>query len=443
MKPRNPFRRRRPPTPPHRPDPSTTTRKSGEYELRGHSSIVFHLATVPTADSVLLASADTQGGLMVWDGPTGEHLAGPVISDSVNISGLAAVDLGTDGWALACSGPRGVTLWDPLRVGELGYVPRRVAETGSALAVIPGESPLIVLVDAEAVRVLDVASGETLFSLPQPPHPKGHIGNQVHRVIGVRFDDEMVGFAADRYGTGIELWKQSGNAWRRHDLVLSERGRGVMTAYGTSLAITARRGVEVWDLRSGEHTVRGDLDTAVEHLAPVPLGDRAVLAAAFRQFHESGVQLWDPQEPTALSTVLNHHGPAFGIAGMGSATINAISGFVCPDGKTRVATAANDGCVVISAPLDQEDLVVGQRPGPIPPQTGGGNFAHVRTRDGEIVGLWFASTEHARDRMLVQARLFSDDLLDLLDADFRVVPNKVDGKGGAFVMFNNVHAPGE
>ena len=129
MKLPDPFRRRRPPAspqpppPPQRPDPSSTTRPNGEIELRGHSSIVSLLTTVPTADGVLLASGDTEGAVMLWEGRTGEHVAGPVTVDDHSLSDLAAIDLGADGWALACAGPGGVTLWDPRHMGRPDYAP--------------------------------------------------------------------------------------------------------------------------------------------------------------------------------------------------------------------------------------------------------------------------------------------------------------------------------
>lgn len=444
MKLPNPFRRRRPSAPPQRPDPSTTTRSSGERELRGHSSIVYCLATVPTADGVLLASGDTQGGVLLWDGPTGERVAGPVAVGGGTVSDLAAVDLGADGWMLACCGSDGVALWDPRRMNEPGHEPRRLVDTGaSALAVIPGEPQLIVIADAEAVRVIDPASGREVFGLPQPPHPKGHIGDQVHRLAGVRLDEGAAGFVAARYGGALEVWEPVGDGWRQRPSSLGRVHGGVLTAFDSRLAITARRGVEVWDLKTGERTARGELDTPFGALAPVRLGRRTVLAAAFREHHECGVQLWDPQEPAALSAVFNRHGPAFGDAELGSATINAVTGIACPDGTTRVASAGNDGCVLISAPLDEHDLVAGQRPGAAPPQRSGGNFAKVRTSDGDIVGLWFAATAHARDRGLVDAVLFREDLVHLLGAEYRVVSNTYDDQGGAFVMFGRRPAPGE
>ncbi|MFI7644173.1 WD40 repeat domain-containing protein [Nonomuraea sp. NPDC049400] len=419
-------------------------RPSGERELRGHSSIVYRLATVPTADGVLLASGDTQGGVLLWDGQTGERLTEPVTVDGVTVSDLAAVNLGADGWALACCGSDGVTLWDPRRIGQPGYVPRRLLDTGtSALAVIPSEPQLIVLAGVTAVTVIDPASGREVFSFPQPPHPKGHIGDQVYRLAGVRFDDETAGFVAARYGGALEMWEPAGNVWRQRSFSLGVLGRGVLTAFDTRLAITARRGVEVWDLKTGERTARGELDTPFEVLAPVQLGQQTVIAAAFRDHHECGVQLWDPQDPAALSAVFNRHGPAFGDPRLGGATINAVTSIACPDGKTRVASAGNDGCVLISAPLDEHDLVAGQRPGPAPPQGGGGNFARVRTSDGEIVGLWFARTGDARDRGLIEAVLFREDLGHLLGAEHRVVPNTYDDSGGAFVMFGHHLAPGE
>lgn len=98
--------------------------------------------------------------------------------------------------------------------------------------------------------------------------------------------------------------------------------------------------------------------------------------------------------------------------------------------------------MLISAPLDEQHLVAGQPPGAAPPQRDG-NFAKVRTTGGEIVGLWFASTAHANDRGLVEASLFREDLLHLLEAEYRVVPNTYDDSGGAFVMFGHHLAPGE
>ncbi|WP_093906416.1 hypothetical protein [Streptomyces sp. cf386] len=220
------------------------------------------------------------------------------------------------------------------------------------------------IADAKAVRVIDPASGQEVFGFPQPPHPKGHIGDQVHRLAGVRLDNGISGFAAARYGGAVQVWEPVGGVWRRRRSPLGSLRSGVLTAFDSRLAIAARRGVEVGDLKTGARTARGELDTPFRALAPVRLGRRTVLAAAFREHHECGVQLWDPQEPSALSAVFNQHGPAFGVPAYGSATINAVTGITCPDGTTRVAGAGSDGCVLISAPLDEHDLVAGQHPGP-------------------------------------------------------------------------------
>lgn len=444
MKLPNPFRRRRSPAPRQRPAPSSTTRLNGERELRGHHAIVHRLATVPTADGVLLASGDTEGGVLLWDGRSGEPLAGPVTVDGVGLLDMAAVDLGADGWALVCAGPGGVTLWDPHRIGQPGHLPRRLADgRASALAVVPGEPPLIVISGDTRVSVVDAASGEEVFGHPQQPLAQADRAERVHRLAGVRFDEETAGFAAALFGGELELWAPAEDTWRPTRLPLAEHGRGVLTAYDTWLATTASRGVEVWDLRTGHRTSRGELDTPFEALAPVRLGQRTVIAAAFREHRECGVQLWDPREPDALSEVFNRHGPAFGDPAFGSATINAVTGVACPDGTTRVASAGNDDCVLLSVPLEEHDLVPGQRPGPKPPQRGTGNFASVRTPGGATVGLWFASTEQAHDRGLIEAILFREDLVHLLGAEHRVVPNTYDDQGGSFVMFGHESAPGE
>ncbi|MGW6907425.1 hypothetical protein [Streptomyces sp. NPDC054940] len=173
------------------------------------------------------------------------------------MSDLAAVDLGADGWMLACCGSDGVTLWDPRRMGEPGDEPRWLVDTGaSALVVIPGEPQLIVIADAKAVRVIDPASGQEVFGFPQPPHPKGHIGDQVHRLAGVRLDNGTSGFAAARYGGALEVWEPVGGVWRRRRSPFGSFRSGVLTAFDSRLAIATRRGVEVWDLKTGERTAR-------------------------------------------------------------------------------------------------------------------------------------------------------------------------------------------
>ncbi|MGW6907426.1 hypothetical protein [Streptomyces sp. NPDC054940] len=44
---------------------------------------------------------------------------------------------------------------------------------------------------------------------------------------------------------------------------------------------------------------------------------------------------------------------------------------------------------------------------------------------------------------MIEAVLFREDLVHLLGAEYRVVPNTYDDQGGAFVMFGRRPAPGE
>ena len=284
-----------------------------------------------------------------------------------------------------------------------------------------------------------------MFGFAQPPHPRGHdgpIGDQVHRLVGVRFADEPAGFAVSRFAGAIEVWGPVEDTWHEWHR-LSAPGRGVLTGFGSRLVMTVRRGIEVWDLESVERIARGELDTPFDVLAPVRIGQRTVVAAAFREYGECGVQLWDPQNPTGLGEVFNRHGSAFGDPRFGSASIVALTGIAHPDGTVRVASAGNDGSVLISAPLGEHHLTPGEsseaasRPGGHSgsPQEGRVDYVKVRTPSGETVGLWFADTSHATDRGLVEAILFGQDLLHLLDADYRVEPNTVDDNGGAFVLF--------
>jgi hypothetical protein len=357
------FRRHRvPPTQPPQshPSPSTATRPGGGHELRGHRSSVSNLATVPTAERTLLFSGDTSGSVLLWDGRTGEHLAGPVAVDGESVTGLAAVDLGADGWVLACAGVEGVTLWDPLRFGQRGFRPRRLLDSGvKEMAAIPGEPPLIVASNNTAVTVIDPANGMVVLDLPEPPRPPGHIGQQVYQLAGVRFSEQTAGFVAARYGDRLDFWELADQVWRERHYPPGTLGPGVLAAFDTQLAIAADRGRQVWDLSTGDRSAPADEETPFAVLAPVPLDGRTVVAGAFRKIDQCGVQLWDPHDPTTLSQVFNRHGSAHGDPRKGRARIEAVVGFTCPDGQTRVASGGNDDCVLVSAPLTEHDLMPG------------------------------------------------------------------------------------
>lgn len=100
-------------------------------------------------------------------------------------------------------------------------------------------------------------SGSSVFEFAQPTNPPGHIGDGVYRLTGLRFDDRTVGFAAARYGGGLELWSPANGTWHRRDSGPDRSFGGVMTFMTSDrgdpqLAIAIGRGIEVWDLGTGQ-----------------------------------------------------------------------------------------------------------------------------------------------------------------------------------------------
>lgn len=340
---------------------------SSELQLRGHGRAVCLLTTVPTGDGrTLLVSGETAGRVRVWDPLTGESVAGPVTVDKVALRELAMARLGADGgWTLVTCGARSVRLWQPATLRGAGSLPRRVGRRGvDALVVLPATAAtpeLIVTVDRREIRVTDAASSRAVFAFTQPRDYGGEIGNRVHSLVALRLDDSTPGFAAVRYG-GIEVWAAVRGTWQRHDRdeLSSLRGDDMTFLTGERgepwLAVAHRQGVDVWDLRTGQRTVRGDLGVRVTRLTPVPLGGRTALALG-GQNHDAGVRIWDPSTGRTLSGLFNGHGPVE----CGTLVVDALTAIAGPDGTVRVASAANDGTIRISPPFSSPDDIPPER----------------------------------------------------------------------------------
>ncbi len=418
-----------------------------ELELRGQATNVLHLATVPAAaGGAQLVSAGDEGAIQIWDPRSGESVAGPVKVDAM-VWDVRVVGLGADRPALATCGSEAVALWDLSTFGaENSPHVRYDVDYATGMAVVPAThtSPdLLVTAEKDLVRVIDPRDGVTVSAIRWPATPAGKIGNRVYHPTGVRFGDGTAGFAFD-YAGELEVWRLSGRELTGRTFGLSQPFRGVMTylpgEHGQAwLAVAAGRGIEVWDLDRGNRLARGELDIPFDALAPVRLADRTLVAAAFGKHRESGVLLWDPATRRPATGLFNRHGPDFGDPNLGGVAIHAVIAVPDPSGTTRIASAGNDGAVRVSAPVDvllERGATTASEPTARSARRGGGNFAFVRDGSGNVIGFWFASMEHARDEILIETALYREDLTHLMGRPRRIVPNTVDGKGGAFVLFD-------
>lgn len=417
-----------------------------ELELRGPRGFFPHrLVTVPTASGgVLLAGAGALAGtgstVLVWDPRTGEPVAGPVDLDAKSVMGMALIRLAADRRALVTCVPHAVALWDldtfgtddtPLRRYDVHYA--------WDMCVVPATdtSPeLLVTAEKDLARVIDPGDGATVGALRFPASREGTPGNRVLDPTGVRFGDGTAGFAAEHDGR-LEVWRLDGRELTGREFGLDQRFRGTMTYLPGEggrpcLAVAVGRGIEVWDLDGGRRLARGELDIPITVLEPVPLAGRTLVAAAFGKDRTSGVLLWDPATRRPLTGLFNQHGPAWGDPKLSGVSISDVIAVPYPDGTVRIASAGNDGAVRVSPPV--EDLLA-RGAEPVPGPAAGGNFALVRDRSGDVVGIWLASMEHVRNDMLIEALLYKEDLTHLMGRQRRVMPNTVDDRGGAFVLF--------
>lgn len=73
-----------------------------------------------------------------------------------------------------------------------------------------------------------------------------------------------------------------------------------------------------------------------------------------------------------------------------------------------------------------------------------GDFSFVRDQQGKVCGIWVARAEDTGDQMYLMTLFMRGGVSSgEMSSGFRVVPNKADGRGGAFAMLGSTPAPGE
>lgn len=335
------------------------------HELRGHEQAVHALAAVPAADGrVLLASGDRGGSVRLWDPQSGDPAGGPVQVDEDFLTGLAAVQLRSGAWALVCCGDGKLTRWDPLAMSRDASPAWKVdvsrALTMAAVPATAAAPGLVVTNGWEGVCVIDPEDGRALFRIEAAEDPL------FLRLAAGPFGDGRAGVAIVRYGhdmklRDMELWAPGGDAgtgeWRRRDLSLDGSDLPDAMTFLTGadgeplLACATRYRVDVWNIRTNSRVARAEFDVMINELAPVPLGERVLLALGYSRGEHSGVRLWDPHTRHLVGEAVNLHGPGFGDRQRGNAEVHALTAVTGPDGSVRVASASG-GVVRMSAPLD-------------------------------------------------------------------------------------------
>jgi hypothetical protein len=122
--------------------------------------------------------------------------------------------------------------------------------------------------------------------------------------------------------------------------------------------------------------------------------------------------------------------------------VTALAALSGPDGTVRVASAANDGTVRVSPPFSGPDDTPPERLPDLgqPPRTrarGAGTHALLRTRSGQVGGVWLADTERAQPAY-IDALLVSEGVAPLLflSTGYRIESNTRDDRGGVLVIFD-------
>jgi WD40 repeat protein len=303
---------------------------ASDLVLRGHSWIVDLLVTLRTTDGrLLLVSADTHNAVRVWDPLTGDLEAAPADADSVHTE-LGALGLGE---------------LELARASGLAVVP-----------LTPRTPALAVHIGRERVRLTEVGTDRALFTLNQPPDPKGHIGPAIFRAVGVRFGDGTSGFAAARFSGDLELWTPGRWRWRHRTLPVKIDGGLVVLDDGddgSQLAVGVGRGFEVWNVTTRSRTARVEADSRVTAMASLPLATGPALAWAGPS-RPDGIRLYDPYRGRSLGRLTNEHGPSFGQSS-GTSQILALAAIPGPGDTIRLASGAQDGTIRISAPIGKAD----------------------------------------------------------------------------------------
>jgi hypothetical protein len=310
---------------------SAMTTLLGEQQQNGmlpaDASIVRAVAFSPGGR--LLASADGDGTVRLWNLATGQPVGGPLRGTS-NPNGVRAVAFSRDGRLLASADADGtVQLWDAA-TGHLVATLNATSTAGGVFGV--AFSPvgnLLASADADGtVRLWDAATSHPIATLHATR------ADSRYGVLGVAFSP--VGRLASAGGDGtVRLWNPATGRPAGTPLHIASTGYGVLAVAfspdGRLLASAGADGtVRLWNPATG-HPARAPLHTGASVLGVAFSPDGKLLASAGAN---GTVRLWNPATRRPAGAPLHATSTGHGVFAV------AFS----PDGQL-LAGAASDGTI--------------------------------------------------------------------------------------------------